>query len=145
MESFKTNVLENKKRKLTIAIDFDGTIVDDMWPKIGPLKLNCKEVINSLIDVHNCDIIIWTCREYNELKEAMYFLFNNDIKYTCINENTPYIKSLFGKDHDCRKIYADLYIDDKSLHFSALNNKIDWNDIFKNILSFKNKNKDVFI
>lgn len=33
-------------KKLYIAIDFDGTVVEDKYPKIGELKPLVKETIN---------------------------------------------------------------------------------------------------
>lgn len=33
---------------MIISIDFDGTIVEDKYPEIGPIKANVAEVINQL-------------------------------------------------------------------------------------------------
>jgi hypothetical protein len=113
--------------KLIIAIDFDGTIVDNIYPEIGKLKPMAKEIINKLYnDGHY--IIIWTCRnnshiEYDLLTDMKYFLEENDIKYHKINKNVDHIKS-----GDTPKIYADIYIDDRSLFYID-----DWDIIYKEL------------
>lgn len=122
-----------KKRKLTLAIDFDDTIVNSKWPDIGELKPFAKEVINELYNDYNCDIIIWTCRENKELQDVYEFLNKNDIKYTTINENTPAIIKCWS-NLNCRKVFADLYIDDRGIYTP---NNINWIDIKEHVLMFK--------
>jgi hypothetical protein len=124
-----------KKRKLVLAIDFDGTIVFNDYPHIGLLKPNVKDVINDLYDNHNCEILIWTCRENIYLEEAKNFLIENNIKFHQINKNSDYVLNLWN-DCDCRKIFADLYIDDKGV-YSPID--LNWLDIKEKILAYKDK------
>ena len=115
---------------LILAIDFDGTIAETNHNYEVPPSIflpNAKEVINWLYD-HGCYIIIWTCRNGNILKLAVDFLKNNEVKYHKINENSD---SLDFKTSN--KIYADYYIDDRSL-----DSNIDW-------LSIKEKIKKILI
>ena len=95
---------------MIIAIDFDETIVEHEFPGIGDLKPNAKKVINQLYQDGHC-IIIWTCR-YTEksLIDMKRFLYDNDIKYHKINENSQFLTF-----NPYPKIYADIYIDDKQL------------------------------
>lgn len=52
------------------------------------------------------------------------FLNNNGVNYHYANQNDPILINFYGKD--CRKISADIYIDDKNLYSF---NKIDWKDV----------------
>jgi len=102
-------------KKLVIAIDFDGTIVENEYPEIGGLKPDAKKVINRLHSKGHT-IIIWTCRcnqhpEYDDLSDMKWFLFDNEIKFDCVNQNDKNIVQ-FG----CfPKIYANVFIDDRNI------------------------------
>ena len=130
------------KRKLILAVDFDGTITNGEWPFNATLKINAKESINYLHDVLNCEIIIWTCRcngnGYNSLDDAISFLKLNDIHYDCINENGSIMDHW---DTDCRKIFADFYVDDRNFPFQDVN----WKEITSFIKEYKSKYIDCFI
>ena len=96
-----------KSKNFCIAIDFDGTIVEDNFPDSPKLKKGAKEIINYFKDM-GCDICIWTCRDLWFATEVKSFLEVNEIKYDSINAGAEvYIHS--------RKIFADVYIDDKSM------------------------------
>ena len=95
------------------AVDFDGTLVENNYPKIGKPKLNvinfCKNR-QKLGDI----IILWTCRTGKYLEEALEFLCNRyDFIPNYINENAPYDKEMYPIEG--RKINADYYIDDKAI------------------------------
>jgi hypothetical protein len=98
---------------MILAIDFDGTIVHDQFPGIGPLKPNSKEVINRLYS-EGYFIIIWTCRTLDRMTECIDFLDKNGIKYHLVNISCPTNVEKYS-GIDTRKIFADLYIDDKGL------------------------------
>ena len=111
-----------------IAIDFDGTIakVDVMDGK--PLRIvepieGAVETIRELYNSGEYQLILWTCRadiyEQNELflTEAINWLRKMDI-YDCFyGFNT---QPILWKQHETwgrvysRKVYADIYIDDKN-------------------------------
>jgi hydroxymethylpyrimidine pyrophosphatase-like HAD family hydrolase len=112
---------------MIFAIDFDGTIVEHEYPKIGKLKINSKEVINKLSNKGH-QIVIWTCRYLKEDLEAMrFFLSDNNIYYHGINCNIG-----FQSFQPEPKIYADFYIDDRDI--SLINKGIDWFEIEKNLI-----------
>lgn len=99
-------------KKLYIAIDFDGTIVEDVYPTIGPLKPNVAEIMRQIkADGHQ--IIINTCRTGSQQESAAKFLNDNHIPFDVINANHPDLIERFG--NDCRKLGADIYIDDKCI------------------------------
>ena len=111
-------------RPFILSIDFDGTIVGSAYPDIGDLKPNAKEVINKLYD-EGFIILINTCRSGIYEGDCYRFLKDNDVKYHYINSNLPSQIEYFKQD--CRKISANLYIDDKNL----LGIPDDWNEIYE--------------
>lgn len=96
---------------MTIAIDFDGTIVEDRYPEIGELKPGAKQVIE-LFKKENRTVVIWTCRTGKPLIEAINFLLEHQIPFDRINASCPNDIAKYGSD--TRKINADIYIDDKN-------------------------------
>jgi hypothetical protein len=97
---------------MIIAVDFDGTIVEDKYPEIGKLKPFAKWVINALRH-EGYYMILWTSRRDKELLEAKEFLLKEGIIFDAFNESNPENIAKYGCD--TRKIFADLYIDDKNL------------------------------
>lgn len=58
-------------------------------------------------------IILWTCREGKRLQEATQFCRDHGLMLNYINRNPPEVIRRLG--YDPRKIYADIYIDDKNM------------------------------
>ncbi len=113
-----------------IAIDFDDTIVKSDFPDIIGLQPDADVVIKALYQAGK-QIMIWTCREGNELEQAKQFLAQAEIPYHYINENHPDLMTMYG--NNSRKLGADVYIDDKG-HTTE---KIVWADIFKQFIGGK--------
>lgn len=112
---------------MILAIDFDGTIVEDRYPQIGELKPGALEYINKLKQ-DGFWIIIWTCRAGDKLTEALTFLQKEGIRWDLVNQNMPENIEKYGGD--TRKIYADYYIDDRNLyHFDS------WQQTYKHIVA----------
>jgi hypothetical protein len=107
---------------MIIAVDFDGTIVEDKYPEIGKLKPFAKWVINALRH-EGYYMILWTSRSDKELLEAKDFLIKEGFTFDAYNESNPENIVKYGRD--TRKIFADLYIDDKNL--TPLQS---WNEIY---------------
>lgn len=97
---------------MIIAIDFDGVIVTNRYPEIGIPLLGMLNVMDGLYDDGHT-IIINTCRVGKYAEEAKAFLLNTGIPFHYFNQNHPERTAKYGED--CRKISADLYIDDKNL------------------------------
>lgn len=101
-----------KRRGLIFAVDFDGTIVENRYPDIGPLILEAREAMRLMKD-HGHTVIVWTCREGARLAEMIAFLDANNVPYDHVNDHAPWMKSVFKNNP--RKIYADYYIDDHNI------------------------------
>jgi protein-tyrosine phosphatase len=107
---------------MIVAIDFDGTIVEDRFPEIGDLRPNAKWAINSLRD-EGYYTILWTSRSGIDLLRAVEFLTKEGIRFDAINESNPDNLAQYGKD--TRKIFANIYIDDKTIYELP-----DWKEIY---------------
>jgi hypothetical protein len=97
---------------MIIAIDFDGTICFDAYPGIGCIQPYAAETINKLHDAGHY-IIINTCREGNLLNEAVNWLLDKGIRFNRVNDNHPDATKKYK--WNARKIFADIYIDDRNL------------------------------
>lgn len=97
---------------MTIAVDFDGTIVEHKYPKIGKTNLFAFETLKEL-QKQKHKLILWTYRAGKELDEAVEFCKENGIEFFAINENFPNEK--LDSNKVSRKIYADIYIDDRNI------------------------------
>ncbi|MDB3977193.1 hydrolase [Flavobacteriaceae bacterium] len=99
------------KDTLTIAIDFDGTIVENAYPKIGKPIIFAFETIKKLQENRH-RIILWTYRRGKELDQAVAFCEKHGVVFYAVNMSFP------GEDYDTsysRKINADLFIDDRNI------------------------------
>jgi hydroxymethylpyrimidine pyrophosphatase-like HAD family hydrolase len=97
---------------MILSIDFDGTICEQSFPEVGALRKNADKYIRKLYEDGH-EIIINTCRTGKYEGMAQDFLDANNIPYYYINSNLPEVISKYKQD--CRKISADVYIDDKCL------------------------------
>lgn len=140
------NYITIYNNKFLIAVDFDGTLAEHIYPNpnIGKkVKLDITnyyinfeydnkyfssiffptiEIIKYWKSLGN-EIILWTCREdklfnhRNSLSDAVNWCKSNGLIFDYINEN--------HKNADKgRKIIADRYIDDKSSNIFDINT---WN------------------
>ena len=96
-----------------IAVDFDGTLVEDKWPEIGKPNKEMFEFLKYLQKEHNIKLILWTSRTDRHLINAIEFCKTQGMEFDAINENLPEVKAFTGGD--TRKVYADIYLDDKSI------------------------------
>ncbi|MEM9681122.1 MAG: hydrolase [Bacteroidota bacterium] len=101
----------NFQDKLIIGIDFDGTIVEDAYPRIGKTRIFAFETLKRLQqDGHR--LILWTYRSGIRLEEAVNFCKKNGIEFYAVNKSFPEEKFDYSKS---RKINADLFIDDRNI------------------------------
>jgi len=96
---------------LIIAVDFDGTIVEDAYPGIGQERLFAFETLKRLQDDGH-RLILWTYRHGKKLDEAVAYCQENGITFYAVNQSFP--EEDF-KNEVSRKIHADLFIDDRNI------------------------------
>jgi len=96
---------------LTLAVDFDGTIVENRFPEIGKPMLFAFESLKKLQEEGH-RLILWTYRHGEKLDEAVEFCEKNGLKFHAINKSYP--EEEFD-DTISRKILADIFIDDRNL------------------------------
>lgn len=109
-------------KELIIAVDFDGTLVENKYPEIGEPYTELIEACKWLQQA-GCKIILWSCRVGEKLNDAVIFCRQKGLEFDAINENLPSIIKAFGGDN--RKIYADVYIDDRALCLNLDMKKVD--------------------
>jgi len=120
-------------KKRVIAIDFDDTIFADEYPFVGEPLPGAIDTINKYYNQGHT-IIIWSCREGDYAEEAILALEREGVKYHFFNNNAPERTAKYG--YDSRKIGADIFIDDRSIH--ALVVGIEWDEIDMILESYLN-------
>jgi len=119
--------------KLILAIDFDGTIVEDGYPGIGKPKLFAFETLKRLKkDGHR--LILWTYRSDIRLEEAVEFCKKNGLEFYAVNKSFP--EEQFDNNRS-RKIHADIFIDDRNV-----GGFIGWGEIYQMLTNPKYSLKD---
>lgn len=109
---------------MIIAVDFDGTIVDDKYPFIGNPKPDAIETLKKLRK-EGYQLILWTCRTGKELAEAVRFCSENGVRFDAINKSLRYNVVAHGGS-DPRKVGANMYIDDRGIVDLPPWNEIYW-------------------
>jgi HK97 family phage portal protein len=106
----KNNMFNQNSR--VYAVDFDGVLCENLYPKIGYAK---KEVINHVLQLQadGNKIVLWTCRVGDLLDEAVAWCGGQGIVFDSINENLQEVIDRYGSD--TRKISADVYVDDNAV------------------------------
>ena len=97
---------------MTIAIDFDGTIVTHAYPEIGKPIPFAIDTLKKLQQEDHHQLILWTCREGELLQEAIDYCASRGLEFYAVNSNFPEETSDIVR---ARKLEADLFIDDRNL------------------------------
>jgi hypothetical protein len=94
-----------------IAVDFDGTIVEHAYPRIGKEMLFAFDTLKAL-QRKGHKLILWTFREGETLREAVDFCKQRGIEFYAVNKSFP--EEEFDLSMS-RKINADIFIDDRNV------------------------------
>lgn len=95
----------------TVAVDFDGTLCTDEYPYIGSPNLSLILALKRFRS-RGGNIILWTCREGELLADAVSWCHYKGLDFDAVNENLS--ENIEKYRTDSRKVFADLYIDDRS-------------------------------
>lgn len=115
-----------RPKQLKIAVDFDGTIVEHTYPKIGKEKLFAFDTLKALQKQGHA-LVLWTFRSGAELEEAVEYCKENGLIFYSVNKSYP--DEILDASIS-RKIDADMYIDDRN--FGGFPG---WSSIWENLNS----------
>lgn len=116
---------------MTIAIDFDGTIVEHRYPEIGQELPFATETLRMLIaDRHK--LILWSVREGKLLDEAIEWCRERGVEFYAVNRDYPEEQGTSNNNHYSRKLKVDVFIDDRNLGGLP-----DWGTIYRMITEHK--------
>lgn len=122
---------------MIIAVDFDGTLHMGEFPEIGIPMPYAIEMMRKL-KMNGHYLIINTCRSNGDLLEAINWLIEKGIPFDRVNDNHP--DETAKHNNNSRKVYADVYIDDKQVGGLPT-----WGEIFGYIdgLDYKDFQKEI--
>ncbi len=114
----------------TIAVDFDGTIVEHRYPEIGKELPFATETLRTLIKEHH-RLILWSVREGKLLQDAIEWCHEHGVDFWAVNRDYPE-EEKNKNNHFSRKIKADYFIDDRNIGGLP-----DWGQIYRMISEHK--------
>ena len=122
---------------MIIAVDFDGTIVESDYPRIGKPMPFALDILLRLQQEGHHRLILWTVREGELLQEAVDYCARGGLEFYAVNQNYPN-----EPDSSPRKLNADLFIDDRNI-----GGMYDWNTIYQMIKSGRHfsRSESVFV
>ncbi|MDP2388320.1 MAG: hydrolase [Bacteroidota bacterium] len=94
-----------------IAVDFDGTIVEHKFPKIGKEMMFAFATLKEL-QKKGHKLILWTFRDGELLDEAVAYCRENGVEFYAVNKSYP--EEVYDLSIS-RKINADIFIDDRNV------------------------------
>lgn len=126
---------------MTIAVDFDGTIVTHKYPNIGeeiPFAVDTLKMLRN--DGHK--LILWSVREGELLDAAVQWCRNRGLEFYAVNRDYPE-ETTDNNPHFSRKLKADMFIDDRNLGglpdwgtlYRMISQNQTWQDVIDETLS----------
>lgn len=107
----KDNYNEKELFPPILAVDFDGTLVENKFPEIGEIRHLMWEAVIGYQKA-GWRIILWTCRTEEMLEDAVNFCKANGLVPDEVNRNVPEVIAMYGGD--TRKVFANMYVDDRN-------------------------------
>ena len=98
---------------MTIAVDFDGTIVEHRYPEIGKELPFATQTLKMLIEQRH-KLILWSVREGKLLDDAVEWCRQRGVEFYAVNKDFPEEEENKNQSFS-RKIKADVWIDDRNL------------------------------
>lgn len=115
---------------MTIAVDFDGTIVEHRYPEIGKELPFATQTLKMLIEDRH-KLILWSVREGKLLEEAVEWCRKRGVEFYAVNKDFPE-EDLSKNQSFSRKLKADVWIDDRNIGGLP-----DWGTIYQMITEKK--------
>lgn len=115
---------------MTIAVDFDGTIVQHRYPEIGkeiPFAIRTLKMLSA----QGHRLILWTVREGDLLEDAVQWCQERGIEFYAVNRDYPE-ETIDNNRGFTRKLKADMWIDDRNVGGIP-----DWGIIYRIITEHK--------
>lgn len=119
---------------MTIAVDFDGTIVTHKYPEIGEEIPFAIDTLKMLIKDHH-KLILWSVREGKLLDDAVEYCRERGVEFYAVNRDYPE-ETMENNNHFSRKLKVDLFIDDRNVGGLP-----DWGTIYQMITQHKKWNQ----
>lgn len=121
---------------MTIAVDFDGTIVEHKYPEIGKEIPFATDTLKLLIKEHH-KLILWSVREGKLLDDAVEWCKARGVEFYAINKDFP--EENAENKQFSRKLKADVWIDDRNVGGLP-----DWGTIYEMISQHKTYEQVLF-
>lgn len=104
---------------MIVAVDFDGVLVENRFPDIGP-EVECMAELARDLMRRGHEVILWTSRVDGRLEEAVAWCEDRGLRFAAVNENAPSNRAAFESQYPngTRKVYADVYLDDHSVEWA---------------------------
>ena len=102
-----------------IATDFDDTLVDTegySYPNFGKPTEWFFQLKKLMEHYPNISVILFTCREGDDLDMAVNFCRENGLEFDSVNEDIP--STLAWKKIKSRKPFAHIYVDDRAVSYN---------------------------
>ena len=126
---------------MTIAVDFDGTIVTHKYPNIGeeiPFAVDTLKMLRN--DGHK--LILWSVREGELLDAAVQWCRDRGLEFYAVNRDYPE-ETTDNNPHFSRKLKVDMFIDDRNLGglpdwgtlYQMISQHQTWQDVIDEALS----------
>ena len=115
---------------MTIAVDFDGTIVEHRYPEIGKEIPFATDTLKMLIKERH-KLILWSVRVGKLLEDAVEWCRARGVEFYAINKDFPE-EDVEKNMHFSRKLKADVWIDDRNVGGLP-----DWGTIYEIISQHK--------
>lgn len=120
---------------MTIAVDFDGTIVEHRYPEIGNEIPFATDTLKMLIKDHH-RLILWSVREGQLLDDAVNWCRERGVEFYAVNRDYPE-EEREKNNNFSRKLKVDLWIDDRNVGglpdwgtiYRMVKENVTWNDI----------------
>lgn len=116
---------------MTIAIDFDGTVVEHRYPEIGRELPFATDTLKMLIADHH-KLILWSVREGKLLDDAVNWCRERGVEFYAVNRDYPEENGTVNNNHFSRKLKVDMFIDDRNIGGLP-----DWGTIYRMISEHK--------